>query len=369
MKRETIKKLFTTLILFVGISIISFAGNDQRVGQAGGGQLLINPWVRTTGFGQANSASIHGLEALSLNVAGTAFTEKTELIFASSSWMSGSGINIYSFGLSQKVGETGVMSLSFMSMDFGDIDITTVDLPDGGLGTFHPTYTNITLAYAKAFSNSIYGGLALKILNEGISDMSSSGVALDAGIQYVTGLGKNKAGKRNHENLKFGMSMKNVGPTMRYKGDGLSFRGYVPAGTNMTVEQRSADYELPSLIKIGIAYDIYLSQKVDTATKKVTNDHTITFAGNFTSNSFTKDQIHFGLEYSYKKMFQIRGGYIYEAGIFDDTRATAYTGPTGGFSILIPLGKESKSVFSLDYSYRSTMNFTGVHSIGARITL
>lgn len=369
MKRDTLKNLLSTIILIMGVSIISLAGNDQRVGQAGGGQLLINPWVRTSGFGQANSASIHGLEALSLNVAGTAFTQKTELIFSSTSWMTGADINIYSFGLSQKMGETGVLSLAFMSMNFGDIDITTVDLPDGGLGTFKPSYTNITLAYAKAFSNSIYGGIALKILNEGISDMSSSGVALDAGIQYVTGLGKNKAGKRNQDNLKFGMSMKNVGPTMRYKGDGMSFRGYVPAGTNMTVEQRSADYELPSLIKIGLAYDIYINQKVDTSSKKVINDHVVSIAANFTSNSFTKDQIHFGLEYSYKKLFQIRGGYIYETGILDNTRSTAYTGPTGGFSILIPLNKENGSVFSLDYSYRATMNFNGVHSIGARITL
>ena len=108
------KKLFYNKVSFIllamfAIPTVMFAGNEQRAGQAGAGQLLINPWARTTGFGQANSASIRGLESLSLNVAGSAFVTKTELIFSNSSWMP--GININSFGLTQKVGETGAFSL------------------------------------------------------------------------------------------------------------------------------------------------------------------------------------------------------------------------------------------------------------------
>jgi len=161
--------LFTLLIIYSPV----FGGNEQRAGQAGASELLINPWARSSGWGGANSASIKGLEAIYLNVAGTAFTPKTELIFSRVSWMSGTDININSFGFSQKVGETGVMSLAFMSMDFGKIDITTVSIPEGGLGTYHPTYTNIGLSFAKAFSNSIYGGLVVKVINEGTSDLVS----------------------------------------------------------------------------------------------------------------------------------------------------------------------------------------------------
>ncbi len=49
-------------------------------------------------------------------------------------------------------------------MNFGDIDITTEDLPEGGIGTFSPKLTTINLGYAKEFSNSIYGGLVPKLL-------------------------------------------------------------------------------------------------------------------------------------------------------------------------------------------------------------
>jgi len=52
------------------------AGNPDRTGQAGATELLINPWARCSGWGGANSASVHGLEALYLNVGGTAFTKR-----------------------------------------------------------------------------------------------------------------------------------------------------------------------------------------------------------------------------------------------------------------------------------------------------
>jgi hypothetical protein len=61
----------------------------------------------------------------------------------------GSGVMINSFGVSQKIGEAGVLGLSIMNMSFGDIEITTTDVPDGGIGTFSPNYLNIGLSYAK----------------------------------------------------------------------------------------------------------------------------------------------------------------------------------------------------------------------------
>ena len=36
----------------------------------------------------------------------------------------------------------------------------------------------------QSFSNSIYGGVSVKMISEQISNVGASGVALDAGIQY-----------------------------------------------------------------------------------------------------------------------------------------------------------------------------------------
>jgi len=365
--------LISTILITITISLLSteaYAGNEQRVGSNGASELLINPWARSSGWGDANVACVVGLEAMYQNIAGMAFTQKTELAFTNTQWMGGAGVVINSGGFATKVGETGVLGLNVQNMNWGKIDITTADLPEGGIGTFSPNFNTITLGYAREFSNSIYGGIAVKMVSENIANASTSGFAIDAGIQYVTGVGKDKAGNRNRDNLHFGITMKNVGTTMKYTGDGLSFTGFSENGTSMTIEHRSQEFELPSLIKIGFSYHFKLAPKVDEVNETVTSDHNLVFAANFTSNSFTKDQYHAGLEYGFKNYFFLRGGYVYEDGINDvATRSTAFTGPTAGMTVQVPVNKENKSVLAIDYSYRFTNPFGGVHTFGARVTL
>ena len=370
MKNTYLNSIILIALVLSVLSADLYAGNDQRAGSNGASELLINPWARSSGWGDANVACVVGLEGMYQNIAGMAFTRKTEMVFTNTQWLSGAGIVINSGGFATKVGETGVLGLSVMNMNFGKIDITTADLPEGGIGTFNPTFSTIALGYAREFSNSIYGGISVKMISENISNVTSSGFAIDAGIQYVTGVGKDKAGNRNRDNLHFGITMKNVGTTMKFSGDGMSFTGFSANGTSMTIEHRSQEFELPSLIKIGFSYSFRLAPKVDAVSETVTSDHNLLIAANFTSNSFSKDQYHIGLEYGFKQMVFLRGGYIYEAGITTaDTRTTAFTGPTAGLSLQVPVNKENKSVLAIDYSYRLTNPFGGVHTFGARVTL
>jgi hypothetical protein len=328
----------------------SFAGNKDRSGQAGASELLINPWARSSGWGGINVANSFGLESMYTNIAGLAFTKRTELIFSHTQWLKGSEIDINTFGLSQKMGEAGVIGLSMMSMSFGDLPITTTELPEGGIGDFSPKYMNINIAYAKAFSNSIYGGFNLKIISESISDVGAQGVAIDAGIQYVTG---------EKENVHFGIALKNIGPTMRFKGDGLAIRSFIPGQeSKFTLEQRSADFELPSQLNIGGSYTFHFNEM-----------HRFTLAAAFISNAFNKDQYVIGGEYELKDYLMLRGAYTYEDGITDEEkRTTVFTGPSFGATIQAPINKENGSIFSIDYSYRATDPFQGTHSIGVRLT-
>ncbi|CAN5262093.1 hypothetical protein BH09BAC5_BH09BAC5_14460 [soil metagenome] len=354
-KNKVLVPILTAGLLICSAGMMN-AGNKDRAGQAGATELLINPFARSSGWGGANTAGAHGLESMYLNVGGTAFTQRTELMFCHTNWLVGTDIGINSFGFTQRVGSTGAIGLGIMSMDFGDIPITTVDLPEGGIGTFHPTYTNVALSFAKGFSQSIYGGVVVKAISESIADVSARGVSLDAGIQYVTG---------KYEQIKFGIALRNVGPRMHYSGDGLSFKGVAPAGAYaMTLQQRSAEFDLPTLLNIGGTYDFYFSQ--DSTSMK---NHRITAAGNFASNSFSKDQFSVGVEYAWKSMLMIRGGYTYEDKITNKVETTtAFTGPSFGASVELPFGKRG-STFAVDYSYRATNPFNGVHSFGARINL
>ncbi len=355
-----IKNLFNKTALFgltLMMSATSFAGNGDRIGSAGATELLINPWARGIGMGDAGVASNIGLAATYTNIAGLAFTPKTEIMFDRTNWLGGAGIAMNSAGLAQRINESTVFSVAIVSMSFGEIDITTVDQPEGGIGEFSPRYNNFNVGIAHEFSKSIYAGMNVKVISEAISNIRGNGIGLDFGIRYVTG---------EQDNIKFGITLKNVGPTMNYSGDGLAKLILYPETDELaTLEQRSSSFELPSLLSVGAAYDFNFTE-VDK----------LTLAGTFSANSFSYDQIRIGADYAKEvgqAAFHVMAGFIYEKGIFDsdfviDGRATALSGLTAGLSVDAIVGKNANNL-GIQYSYRTVTKFNGIHTIGLAISL
>ena len=355
-------KIILSLVLS-GMMSAAFAGNKERIGQAGANELLINPWTRSTGFGGANSAFVDGVEAMNMNTAGLSGVTKTELYYSNVALFSGAGISINSLGFGQRLGESGVIGLTVTSMSFGDIPVTTTSSPEGGQGTFKPQFLNLGIAYARSFSRSIHAGGAIRIINESISNVSAQAVALDAGIRYITG---------DYDRLKFGIALRNVGPKMKFEGDGLSQTVQIN-GSELTVDQRSEGFEMPALLNIGASYDLYLLGKVKPETVDENwrpSDYRLTLAGTFTSNSFTHDQVRVGAEFAFKRYIAVRAGYVYEADIFSpvgEGGQTANIGPNLGLSLMLPSKKSDESAVSFDYSYTLAALLNGTHSVGLRL--
>ena len=353
MKKSIMKASNFLLVLMLGISTVTFAGNEDRVGSAGASHLLINPWARGSAIGDAGVANMNGLEGTFTNIAGLAFTDKTQIKFNYSNWMGSAGIALNSAGFAQRLSESSVISVSVQSLSYGDIPITTVANPEGNIGFFSPRANVFNVGYAKKFSSSISGGINFKVISENISNLKASGIAIDAGIRYVTG---------EKDQVKFGITLKNIGPVMRYKGDGLSQQvSYVSTGFIASLEQRSATYELPSLLSMGGSYDFIFS-----------DNSKLNLALAFTANSFSKDKFRLGLDYgmiSENMAFNLRAGYVYENGIITaENRSNALIGPTAGFSIDALVGK-AKSALGLEYCARFAGVFGIIHTMGLTISL
>ena len=344
-------------LVLVGAALVAGfaanAGNEDRVGSAGASQLLINPWARSAAFGDAGISNVNGLEATFTNIAGLAFTDKTQIKFNYSNWMGNAGIALNSAGIAQRISDSDVIAISVQSLNYGDIPITTVANPEGNIGFFSPRANVFNVGYARSFSSSIYGGINFKVVSENISNLKSTGIAVDAGIRYVTG---------EQDQIKFGITLKNVGPTMRYKGDGLANQiDYVSTGITATLEQRSATFELPSLLAIGGSYDFIFNE-----------NNKLNLSVGFTANSFSSDQYRLGLDYGMttdKLAFNVRGGFVYEKNIFsEENRSNALIGPTAGFSVDALVG-ETKNALGLEYCARFAGVFGIIHTIGATISL
>jgi len=346
--------IFLSIVL-IGTATTAEAGNPDRQGEAGAYELLMNPWARSAGLHTMTTAMISGVEAIRLNPAGLSRINGTEIIVGHALYLRGTDISMNAAGIGQNIGKNGTFGISLMTLDFGDIPVTTTDQPEGTGATFSPRFFNIGLTYSHLFENKVSVGVTARIVTESIADASATGVTLDAGVQYVTG---------DQDNFKFGISLRNVGGRMSFEGDGLVNQGFFPINGEdqfRAVDERSAEFEIQSILNIGASLDFYVGAK-----------HRITVVGNYTSNSFSQDQIGGGVEYGFSKKFLLRAGYKLDFGqtALNGNESPIYNGPAAGFTFNIPVNKkENAPNVSIDYGYRSTDIFNGTHNLSLRLNI
>lgn len=343
------KKSLYTLILFVCSGVFCFAGNPDRQGESGAAELLLNPWARSAGLHSMSTASVSGVEAMRINVAGLSRINKGEFVVANTRLYEGSTIGMNALGFATKAGKNGAFGISLVAMDFGDITVTTNGQPEGTGGVYSPSFFNLGLGYSYTYENKISVGLLVRAISETLPDVSASGFAIDAGVQYVSG---------DRDEFKLGIALRNVGSPMEFGGEGLSFRADAPDAPvqyDLTVNQRAEDFELPSLLNIGVSYDFYFGE-----------ENYLRAIANFTSNAFARDDIGLGAEFNFRNLVTLRGAYktVLDAGA--EVEANVYTGFAGGVSVDLPLKRAENRVVGIDYAYRSTNPFRGTHNFSLR---
>jgi len=393
--KKTYKSLLICIMLgFFSVAFTAMAGNKDRSGQAGAQHLLIDPWARSSGWNSCGVAETRGIESVFSNIAGLAFTKKTEVVFTRTQYFAGSsgGININAVGIAQGITaknketgrpiDLGTLAVSVFAMGFGDVEATTFEQPDGTASIFSPKLNYIGIHYAKSFNRYIHGGLSLKLVNESISDLRANGAAIDIGVQYLSG---------PYDNFKIGVALRNFGLPMSYKGDGIS-KKVTTQGTNFTstAQERAAEYELPTLLTIGLSYDFLIfSEEYQLMSKRDRKEegltradaiHRITLAGAFIANAYSRDNFSIGIEYGFMQFLQIRAGYLIESFTMRNideknmlyvNHESIYLGPSAGVSVGVPLAKKGKGnqILLFDYAYRFTNLWKGNHYIGVKLCL
>ncbi len=348
MTMKNFYKIVCVFALLMSVTATTYAGNPDRQGEAGASELLLNPWARSAGLHSMTTASVSGVEAMRLNIAGLGRIESRELNISNTRLFEGSTVKLNALGYAQKMGNSA-FGFSLVAVDFGDIPVTTVGQPDGTGATFSPSFIHLGFGYSYTYDNKISVGFLFRTVSESTADVSAFGFALDAGVQYVSG---------EKDNFRLGISLRNVGSPMKFNGQGLSFQTSNPEGNTdfpLTIEQRAEDFELPSVLNIGISYDFYFAEKV-----------MLRAVSNFTSNAFSRDQVGAGAELYINDMFVLRGGYKKDFGSSGSSLNNVYSGVSGGASIELPFNESGKNKLAIDYAYRATNPFRGTHNFSVR---
>ncbi len=301
------------------------------------------------------------------NVGGLAKVSKTEVGFAHTRYLAGTGMSISNLAIGQNLGDIGVLGVNIMSFGYGEIPISTTSSPEGGIGTYKPNFVNMSIGLGHTFSKNMTAGFAATYVNQSISNIKASALGFDAGVQYTNG---------KRDNLHLGITLRNVGTNLRFSGDGFSFNGKTPdLATELTVQQRSEKFALPSQLSIGVAYDFYLDERKTAAAegeaKSDMPKHRLTPMISFISNAFSNDWLGAGIEYAYREKVMLRAAYRYENDITNkDNTSTFFTGLAAGASFQTKLGTADNSPgMAFDYGFKMTNISNGVHTVGVRFTL
>lgn len=339
-------------LLCVAVLLVTTTGvaQNQRIGTSAASELLIPIGARDLAQGGASIASSSGLEAIHWNPAGLArMPGSAEGMFSTMQYIA--DINVVYGAAGAKFGEFGSVGLSLKSLSFGDIPLTTVDDPEGLAGaTYSPSFITIGLTYSRQITDAASVGVTAKLINETIARVSSSGMAFDIGVQYH--------GLLNVHGLQLGVTIKNIGPQMKYDGSGLLRTAEASEGLRpeQYYKSEAAGFELPSMIEMGAAY-----------AGTVQDNMMYTISGSYTSNNLYVDEYRLGGEYGIALSgvnLYARGGYSFLPQV--ENKEDRIFGATLGFGISYNTGGTTLAV---DYAYRQVDLFGGNNVVSLKVGL
>ena len=297
------------LLLTVGFVSMSYAGDAARKGTNGAEQLLIPVGGRSIATAGAFLADVSGVEAIYYNPAGLGTMMGTQAMFDYTSYIADISISYLAVGTN--LGDLGSIGLTYKSINFGDIPVTTVDNPDGTGQTYSPTYVTAGLTYAKALTDRVVAGATFKVIYEGIMNTQTTGWAIDFGVQY-----------HFNKNLSLGVSVANIGSNLEYSGEDLKIKTPVLdsrlGGGNGVYEADTEPFQIPSYFELSAAYRFFLNEKTN-----------LNLAATFRNNNNMDDQIRVGAEFSFMNMFFLRGGYNYYTNNGDDYLFNSFAAGAG----------------------------------------
>jgi len=341
------------LLLVTALFLPAYGAGDNRAGTNAAPELLIPVGARDIAVGGSMIATTSGIEAIFWNPAGMARTKfNSDAMFSYMNYIADIGVDF--FAISATFEGFGSLGLSMKSVSIGDIKVTTEDQPDGTGQTFRPTIFNLGLTYSRLLTDRISVGATVSLLSERFDRVSATGFAFDAGVQYV--------GLAGLSGLSIGVAVKNIGPQMKFDGDGLLRQGNIDdvlrPGSFYKVQ--AASFELPSTIELGVSY-AYTPAELNV----------LNFHGVFQNNNFAGDEYKLGVEYGYNNTFFVRAGYNISENMKDNTsplpdNASYIFGFTAGAGVHYPVGALD---LTFDYAFRSVKFLEDNHIFSLKVGL
>lgn len=215
------KKAREVIIILIFFTFgINLHADEEILDNSGAAFLTIDPFPRSAAMGSGLTGASGGITSIYFNPAGLVLTEGDIISSTHCEWFQ--GMRFENLALSHNMKNKGALGVGVKGFYTGGMERRTVDSPEPE-GTFGAYFIDFGLTYSKQFFYFLPVGLSLRGIYERIDDQTALGTCLDIGFLYRTAI----------EGLQFGLSLKNLGPEMKFKDE---------------------EFKLPGLIRFGAGY-------------------------------------------------------------------------------------------------------------------
>lgn len=248
------RKIGWVLLSLLVLAGVRGAQKPIRVGTTTANFLEYGYGSAGCAMGDAFVSMVGDISSVYWNPAGLGYLERGEALFSYQPWIVGITTSFVSVGV--PVQGIGTFAFNVISVNYGEMNVTTVSRPEGTGEKFTPTDMAAFISYARKITSWFAFGSSFKYISSNILHMKASAVAVDLGVVINTGF-FSITGKRG-DGLNIGMSISNFGTRMTYDGiDLLRLIDILPdeAGNYANVKGKFAleEWELPVIFRLGIS--------------------------------------------------------------------------------------------------------------------
>ena len=302
------------LLLFLSIDL-SIAQNTtvssmEQIGTSMANFLKIGVGAREVAMGGAAVADCDNVASLFWNPGALDRMEKSEIIFQQTQWLVDT--ELYFLGAGVKLPAFGSIGVSINYFTSGDIEETTLTIPEGTGRTFTTYDMALGLTYSRNITERFSAGITIKYIQEELDLEKASTIAIDIGSVFETNF---------LNNLKIGMSLSNLGGRMKLAGSGLQVQyspnpGYPTKIT--TADLTTEEWDIPLCFRLGIASDVI-----------TTDNLRWRLVGEVMDSRDYIYRISLGSELAFLERYFLRGGYKF---LYDEENFTLGGGVNLDFS-------------------------------------
>ncbi len=284
-------KKFILLFFCTSAIVMSQETDNTKRGTTAAPFLSIGQGARAVGMGSAFTAVANDRSSLYWNAAGIADFTNNGVLVDHTQWIADVQYNFIaaSFSLQQY----GALGFSLTTSSMNEMDVTTVENPDGTGESFDALDVAFGVTYAMKLTNAFSIGFTPKVVHQRIWKMTATTMAIDLGIKYITPF----------PGITLGMAVTNFGGKMQLSGTNtvvLHDPSPLEKGNNDRIPANLAmeEWSLPLNFRVGISYDVVK-----------TEENAFVVAVDALHPNDNNESINIGTEYTYNNFLSVRGGY------------------------------------------------------------